>query len=204
MEGVLEAAGVDEYDWGQAVEMMSEQIESLLPSTLERMTSLKHSDDGGVAFSIYNEFYAAKVNETFINDLAQLSSHIGERDLEPHWIESCVRGFQNYENLCPMGADGSYPEERYSQCTALFDVTHTFSKLILEKSMDKSELDYGDQSGDERMITNKNLVAFILSAKDTDREMVAGIIGSRKMTDPDSIKALIDAGETTALSSGAL
>jgi hypothetical protein len=74
--------------------------------------------------------------------------------------------------------------------------------LVLDKIVDKSEFDYG--SGDTRMLSNKKLVAYILSAKDTDREKIVDIIRSRKMTDPDSIKALIDAGETTALSSGAL
>lgn len=207
MEGIAGASGIDDYDFREAVELMSEQAADLLPSTLKRMALLKDSDDGQVAYSIYGEFREAKVNETLINDLAQLSSHIGQRDLEPEWIVTCVRSFQKYENLSPMGADGSYPEERYSQCAALFDVTHKIRQLVMDGDLDKSELDYGDiatQQRDERMIANKGLVAFILNSKDTDREKIADIIGSRKMTDPDSIKALIDAGEVTSLSSGAL
>lgn len=202
MDNVLEAAGIDSYDWHHAVTTMNVHMEKLLPSTLERMASLKNSDEGQVAHSIYKEFYEAELNETLINDLVQLSSHIGERDLEEAWIASSVLGFQSYDNLCPMGADGSYPEERYSQCAALFDVTQAMRDLVLEKAVDKSEFAYG--SGDTRMLSNKKLVDYILSAKDPDREKIAGIIRSRKMTDPDSIKALIEAGETTALSSGAL
>lgn len=204
MENVFEAAGMSEYDWGQAVAMMLEQIESLMPSTLERMASLKNGEDGGVAHSIYNEFYAPKVDETFINDLAQIGPHIGERDIDPNWLNSCVRGFQNYDGLCPMGADGSYPEERYSQCTTLFDVTHAIRGLILGKILDKSEIDYGDQSGDERMIASKSLVDYIMSAKDTERERIAELISSRKIIDVEVLKGLIATGGTAALSSGAL
>lgn len=208
MEGIASASGIDDYDLREAIVLMSEQVEDLLPSTLKRMASLKDSDDGQVAYSIYGEFREARVNETLINDLAQLSSHIGQRDdLDPEWIVTCVRSFQNYENLCPMSADGSYPEERYSQCAALFDVTHKIRQLVMDGDFDKSELDYGDratQKREERMIANESLVAFILKSKDTDREKIADIIGSRKMNDPDSIKAIIDAGEVTAISSGAL
>lgn len=141
----------------------------------------------------------------FITDLVYLADMLEQRGIDEIFFSDYVRGFRYYEDLCPLGSSGSYPELRASQCRVLTDVCMTMVDMIDEELISNEDMTYPtDTDSDEwtPFVRDADL-RHLLLASEYDTDKVVSLIQERKIIDPDDLKAILDQ-DINALAKGAL
>jgi hypothetical protein len=177
------------------------------PATLRRIISAQSLKEQQVLVYIRNELSEREPREAYVNDLLHLSGKMTENGMYLDFSTNYILGLQKYEGLTPVATDGSYPTERYSQSIALLRVTDKIWRMVSSDQADESALDYVPDDFmrySEPRIADKELVSFILTSSESDRERIVTLVEDRSVINADDIKILLEDGSTSSLSSGVL
>jgi hypothetical protein len=171
--------------------------------TLARVAGATEAHYRQVIFCVYDELRKHVPDEGYVNDLLMLSSYFNENMMGVDPTGNNLIGARACDELEPLGADGSYPEERRSQLTALLSATSKAVDMVLLDDCDVSILDF--TSGyTSAVIADKELRRLIIESTDTDRLRIVEIIEDRNTLNVEDIRSLLESGDTISLSSGAL
>lgn len=175
-----------------------------LPSeTLVAISELPDSEDYTRLWGIHTAMKDS-VPSDLITDLIYLGDMLEQRGIEEIFFIDYVRGFRYYEDLCPLGSDGAYPELRASQCRALTDVCMVMVDMIDEELISHKELAHPtDDDGEWTPFIRDADLRHLLLASDYDTDKLVGLIQERKIVDPNDLKAILDQ-DINVLAKGAL
>lgn len=195
---------VDSKDYQSEYELLAKGLDKFSSDTLRKINGLREAPEQHTALNVYREVREKNPSEEYVRDLIQLSEHLSKRMEGSH---EAVYVLGRYEGLCPMGTDGSYPEERYSQQAALIDATQVISDLIACLEISSSAIEHVKLLGRRDFsprIADRKLVSLILRSPQDDRERIIRIMRERSVADADTITDLMNGGGHCALADGAL
>jgi hypothetical protein len=182
---------------------LTDGLSKFSAGTLARIAGATEAHCRQVIFCVYDELRKPVPDEGYVNDLLMLSSYFEKKSIGIDPTGNHLIGARACEGLEPLGTDGFYPNERLSQLTALISATDKAVEMVLVEDVDVSILDFS--SGyTSAVIADTALRRLIIEATDADRRRIVGIIEERNTVRVGDIKALLESGEASSLSSGAL
>jgi hypothetical protein len=201
---LMDRTNVTASDRRREHSLMVKAMEHFSAETLRGIKELDRATGDNTAYHVQLEVRGTNPSEDYVRDLLQLSEHTHERGITSG---QAVRSLARYENLCPLGEGGSYPEERYRQATSLLDASTAIMRLLVANRVDDSVINFESLRGQHSVtprIADDRLVQLIMDATESECEQIVSIINERHIVDPDIIAELMAANETSSLSSGLL
>lgn len=184
--------------------ILRDNLKKLSTHTLRRIAGATEPQHRSTIFSVYSETVRDEADESYINDLLELSDHFAANVIGNEPDGNLLIGARHSAGLASQGSDGRYPEERYRQLVGLIDVTAKIIEMAVKENTPINgtfDFSIGYLSP---ALADHNFREFILGATSAEHQMIVRIIGERKTANFDDIKALLESSDTVPLSNGAL
>jgi hypothetical protein len=201
---LLKSGNVPHSDYYREHELMMEGLKNFSADTLRKINGLSDAWGLYTITNVRDEVGEKNPDEDYVRDLIRLSEHLHSRMDGTH---ETVLKLGRYTGLCPLGPNGTYPEERYSQQVALIDATQVISDLISSCMIDRSAIERHKLPGRHNYcasIADRKLVKLILESTPAERERITSIMTERRVVDPDTITGFMRGSGHSALAEGAL